>query len=130
VLYASTRDAVRRMEAGLGREYDANSERLTRAGTVLARQNDFERVDAAVLSIDNGRGVRAGENFFVVQGRVDDPAHLRAVVRTDEALARTPAQNEQLLVEAREQGLARAGQEREQERVQVATRETAARSVG
>ncbi len=125
-LYLGSRNAVERMEAGLGRTYDDNSEKLTRAATVLARQNDFERVDAVALSIDSGRGVRAGENLFVVQGRMDDPAHLRAVMKTDEALARTPAQNEVLLAEARELAVVRSA---EHERAQVAVRESGARSM-
>lgn len=127
-LYLGSRGAVERMEAGLGRTYDDNSEKLTRAATVLARQNDFERVDAVALSIDNGRGVRAGENLFVVQGQLDDPAQLRAVMKTDEALARTPAQNEQLLAEARDQALARS-EAQERERAQATLREASARSM-
>lgn len=127
-LYRSGRSAVEAMEAGLGRGYDANSERLAMAATVLARQNGLERIDYIALSIDNGR-VRAGENLFVVQGRLDDPAQLRAVMKTDEALARTPAQNEQLLSEAREQALLRAAA-LEQERAQAATLESSARAMG
>lgn len=127
-LYLGSRGAVERMESGLGRGFDANGEKLAQAATVLARQNDFDRVDAVVLSIDNGRGVRAGGNFFVVQGRLDDPAQRRAVMKTDDALARTPAQNEELLVEAREQPVVRAAAQ-EQERAQVAARDASARSV-
>nr|WP_252255600.1 XVIPCD domain-containing protein [Lysobacter capsici] len=41
-----------------------------------------------VFSTRNER-VAAGENVFVVQGRLDDPAHLRAHMKTDEAV-RTP----------------------------------------
>jgi hypothetical protein len=127
-LYVGSRGAVERMEAGLGRAYDDDSEKLTRAAAVLARQHDFERVDAVALSIDNGRGVRAGENLFVVQGRLDDPAQLRAVMKTDEALARTPAQNERLLAEAREQSVVREAA-LEQDRLQINARDGGARSI-
>ena len=122
-LYRSGREAVERLEAGLGRTYGANSERLAQSATVLARQSGLERIDHALLSLDNGRGVRAGENLFIVQGRVDDPALLRAMMKTDEAMARSPEQNETLIAEAREQQAQRAA-------AQAETREVSARSVG
>jgi hypothetical protein len=127
-LYLGGRSAVERMEAGLDRGYDANSEKLAQAATVLARQHGLERIDHVVLSIDNGRGVRAGENLFVIQGRPEDPAHSRAVMKTDEALARTADQNEQSLAEAREQASIRTAAQ-EQERAQAASREHVARTV-
>ena len=123
-LYRDSRAAVERMEAGLGRSFDANSEALARSAVVLARQSGMERIDHVLLSIDNGRDVRAGQNLFVVQGAVDDPAHLRACIRTDEALSRTPAQCERLLAEAREQAALA------QERMQAATREGQTRGLG
>lgn len=46
------------------------------------------RVDHVVFSTRTGQ-VAAGENVFVVQGRLDDPAHLRAHMKTEEA-TRTP----------------------------------------
>ncbi|MFN9967730.1 MAG: XVIPCD domain-containing protein [Lysobacteraceae bacterium] len=127
-LYLGSRSAVERMEAGLGRGYDANSEKLAQAATVLARQHGLERVDHVVLSIANGHGVRAGENLFVIQGRPEDPAHSRAVMKTDDALARTAGENEQKLAEAREQAALRTAV-LEQERAQAASREQVARSV-
>ena len=128
-LYRSSREAVERLETGLGRAFDANSEKLAQSAAVLARQNGLERIDHVLLSIDSGRGVRAGEHLFVVQGRADDPAHLRAMMRTDEAMARAPEQNEALLADAREQQAQRAAGQ-QQEAAQVATRETPVRSVG
>ena len=115
--------------SGLGRAYDANSERLAQSATALARQHGLERIDHVLLSIDTGRGVRAGEHLFVVQGRVDDPAHLRASMKTDEAMARTPTQNEAWLTEAREQQAQRAVTP-PQEMIYAATRENAARALG
>ena len=102
-LYLGARAGVERMEVGLGRGFDANSEALARSAVVLARQNGMARVDHVLLSIDNGRDVRTGQNLFIVQGAVDDPSHLRACMRTDEALVRTPGQCESLLVDARAQ---------------------------
>ena len=128
-LYRTARSAVERMENGLGRDFDANSEALTRSCVVAARQCGMDRIDHALLSIDNGRDVRAGQNLFVVQGAGDDPAHLRACIRTDEALSRTPAECEQRLAEAREQTQAREHSEA-QERQQVAAREGPSRSMG
>ena len=128
-LYRTAHAAVERMENGLGRDFDANSETLTRSCVVAARQCGMDRVDHVLLSIDNGRDVRAGQNLFVVQGAVDDPAHLRACIRTDEALSCTPAQCEQRLAEVREQAQARE-QSEAQERQQVAAREGPSRSMG
>lgn len=128
-LYRSSREAVERLEAGLGRAFDANSEKLAQSATVLARQNGLERIDHVLLSIDSGRGVRAGEHLFVVQDRVDDPAHLRAMMRTDDAFARAPAANEALLAEARGQQAQRAAAA-QRELAQAETREASARSVG
>ena len=127
-LYRGGRAAVERMEQGLGRAYDGNSERLARAVTVLARENGLDRIDHVLLSADNGRDVRAGQNLFVVQGRVDDPAHLRACMRTDEALARSPANNESLLAEMRSAQQARE-QSEAMDRQQTAQRDTAARTL-
>ena len=104
-LYSSARDAVATLERGLGRDYDDNSEKLAQASTVLARQSGMERVDHVVLSIHNPH-VQAGENLIVVSGQLDDPAHIRAAVKTREALARSEEDNEQLLTQARAQAVA------------------------
>src|SRR3546814_10024735 len=55
----------------------------------LARENGLERIDHVVLSGQAER-LRPGENVFVVQGRLDDPAHLRAHMKTQLAVD-TPA---------------------------------------
>lgn len=77
---------------------------------VLARQNNLERVDHMVLSAqtaDSG----AGRIVFVVQGSLNDPAHLRASMPTDVAV-RTP-------VDQSLQQLALASTERAQSQAQV-----------
>src|SRR3546814_13918538 len=52
----------------------------------LAVRNGFDRVDHVLLSIRSGE-VQAGQNVFVVQGALGDPAHRRAHMRTDAAVA-------------------------------------------
>lgn len=56
----------------------------------LARENGLTRIDHVVLSNQTERS-RQGENVFVVQGQLDDPAHLRAHMTTQLATA-TPVQ--------------------------------------
>jgi hypothetical protein len=58
---------------------------LAASAAYLAKENGLSRIDHVVLSQDS-RDVRAGENLFVVQGALDDPAHLRAHMRTEDAL--------------------------------------------
>jgi peptidoglycan hydrolase-like protein with peptidoglycan-binding domain len=91
-LHRQAEDAVRRLEQSLGRDYDGNSERLAASAACLAKENGLSRVDHVVLSQDTGT-VRQGENLFVVQGELNNPAHLRAHMRTDEALAKPVEQS-------------------------------------
>ena len=86
-LYRQARNAVARMEDDLGRGYDATSETLTRSLVELAEAHGLAGIDHVVLSRRSGR-TRAGENVFVVRGGLDDPAHQRVVMRTDDALDR------------------------------------------
>lgn len=85
-LLDQARERVRALDGSLGRRYDDASERMAAALAVLARQNGFSRIDHVVLSRQTATG-GAGENVFAVQGSPGDPAALRALVRTDEALA-------------------------------------------
>lgn len=85
-LYRQARSAVSRMEDGIGRGYDGTSERLTRSLVELAQAHGLAGIDHVVLSRRSGR-TRAGENVFVIRGRLDDPAHQRVAMRTDEALS-------------------------------------------
>jgi hypothetical protein len=86
-LYRQSRNAVARLEDSLGRGYDTTSERLARSLVELAQAHGLSGIDHVVLSRRSG-GVAAGENVFVVRGRLDDPAHQRVAMRTDEALHR------------------------------------------
>lgn len=91
-LLSQAEDAVRRMEKGLGRDYDHNSACLATSAACLAKENGFSRIDHVALSRDTGT-VRQGEHLFVVQGGLNDPAHLRAHMRTDDALAKPVEQS-------------------------------------
>jgi len=91
-LLSQAEDAVRRLEKGLGRDYDGNSACLAASAACLAKENGLSRIDHVALSRDTGT-VRQGENLFVVQGGLNDPAQLRAHMRTDDALARPVEQS-------------------------------------
>ena len=78
--------AVDAMERARGRVPDGHSERLKGSLLVAAREQGLTRVDHVVLSEARG-GVRAGQNAFAVQGRLDDPASRRVHVGTQQALA-------------------------------------------
>jgi hypothetical protein len=91
-LLSQAEDAVRRLEKGLGRDYDANSACLAASAACLAKENGISRIDHVALSRDTG-SVRQGENLFVVQGALNDPAQLRAHMRTDDALAKPVEQS-------------------------------------
>lgn len=88
LLYSQIADRVREQDRQHGRQWDETSERLTASLLVLAKGSGLSQVDHVVFSVKNEH-VAAGENVFVVQGRLDDPAHLRTHMKTDEA-ARTP----------------------------------------
>ncbi|WP_057920592.1 XVIPCD domain-containing protein [Lysobacter capsici] len=87
-LYSQIATQVRQQDQKHGRQWDETSERMTASLLVLAKENGLSQVDHVVFSTNKER-VAAGENVFVVQGRLDDPAHLRAHMKTDEAV-RTP----------------------------------------
>lgn len=91
-LHQQAEDAVRRLEQGLGRDYDGNSVCLPASAACLAKENGLTRIDHVALSRDTG-SVRRGENLFVLQGALNDPAQLRAHMRTDDALARPVEQS-------------------------------------
>jgi len=80
---------VQRLDAAMGRTPDESSERMSASLAKLARSSGLERIDHVVLSAGNAHSP-PGQNVFVVQGRLDDPAHLRAHMSTDVAV-QTPA---------------------------------------
>jgi len=91
-LHAQAQSAVLKLEQGLGRDYDANSAKLAASAACMAKENGLSRIDHVVLSEDS-RNVRAGENLIVVQGALNDPAHLRAHMRTEDALSKPVEQS-------------------------------------
>jgi hypothetical protein len=95
-LYRQAEDAVRRLEQSLGRDYDGNSACLAASAACLAKESGLSRIDHVALSGDTGP-VRQGESLFVVQGELNDPAHLRVHMRTDDALAKPVEQSQSQL---------------------------------
>ena len=89
-LHLQGRDAVHRLDALLGRAPDDNSDRMIASVTRLAREHGLARIDHVVLSEQTGQ-LRPGENVFVVQGRLDDPAHTRLHMKTQLAVS-TPVE--------------------------------------
>ena len=61
---------------------------MAASAACLARRAGLTGIDHVVLSGGNGR-THDGENMFVVQGDLHDPAHQRAWMKADDAI-RTP----------------------------------------
>ncbi|MFC3276972.1 XVIPCD domain-containing protein [Xanthomonas fragariae] len=89
-LLQQVRAGVSAIDAQAGRTPDVHSERLIASVMAIARQNDLERADHVVLSVQT-KDIPAGRDVFVVQGERGDPAHLRASMPTDVAV-RTPVE--------------------------------------
>ncbi len=85
VLYMQSQSAVRMLDQTMGRVPDASSERMAASLTVLAKQEGLQRIDNIVLSRGTD-AVKPGENVIAVQGKLDDPSHLRAHMKTQTAI--------------------------------------------
>ncbi|NIK06683.1 hypothetical protein FHY11_000149 [Xanthomonas arboricola] len=112
-LLQQVRAGVSAIDAQAGRTPDENSERLIASVMTLARQNNLERADHVVLSQQTADSP-AGRNVFVVQGELNNPAHLRAHMPTDVAVQTPVAQSLQQLEVAstdRQQALAQSQQQ-------------------
>ncbi len=83
------RGHVGAIDATHGRDFDEASERMSLALARLAAERRLTSVDHVVLSGPLG-DMPAGARVFLVQGRLEDPAHRREWMSTDEAVA-TPA---------------------------------------
>lgn len=83
--YAQVRAAVERLDADLGRPWDDNSRNMTASLYALAVEKNLERVDHVLIG-KQGTQAQAGEYAFVVQGDPMDPAHLRARMKTLDAV--------------------------------------------
>ncbi|MCS3847892.1 peptidoglycan hydrolase-like protein with peptidoglycan-binding domain [Xanthomonas campestris] len=91
-LHRQAEEAVRRLEQSLGRDYDDNSARLAASSAHLAKANGLTQIDHVVLS-NQTAAVGKGENVFVVQGALDNPAHLMAHMKTSDAIAQPVEQS-------------------------------------
>ena len=87
-LLQQSRDAVQRLNSSLGLAGGPAADCMSASLACLARQSGLDRIDHVVLSRASATSP-AGENVFVVQGSLNDPAHVIAHMRTDLA-ARTP----------------------------------------
>ncbi|MCC5099448.1 XVIPCD domain-containing protein [Xanthomonas campestris] len=91
-LVSQAEAAVRDLEKGLGRDYDENSARLAASSAYLAKENGLSRIDHVVLSRQTD-SVRQGENVFVVEGALNDPAHKMAHMKTMDAITQPVEQS-------------------------------------
>lgn len=89
-LVSQAQAAVRRLDESMGRQYDEHSACMAASAACLAKSSGLSSIDHVVLSENNGV-VRKGENMFVVQGALNDPAHDRAHMKTQDAVS-TPVE--------------------------------------
>ncbi len=112
-LYHQVREHVAGLDARHGRSFDETSERLTASLAALAAENRIDRADHVVFSSAT-QEFAAGRNVFVVQGDLNDPAHRRAAMSTQEAVQTPVEQSLQRLEVAsadRQQALAQSQQQ-------------------
>lgn len=114
-LYRQIRDGVSAVDARHGRSFDETSERMTASLLATAKGSGLERVDHVVLGNPPSDG--SGARMFLVQGALDNPAHLRASIAVSEAV-NTPV--EQSLAKAEQ--LSQAQQVAQQDHAQEQTR--------
>lgn len=127
-LLQQVRAGVNAIDAQAGRTPDENSERLIASVMTLARQNNLDRADHVVLS-QQTTDSPAGRNVFVVQGELNNPAHLRAHMPTDMAVQTPVEQSLQRLEVAstdRQQALAQS----QQQEMDTRQRESASMRMG
>src|SRR3546814_6321594 len=96
------RGRVRSLDQRHGREYDEQSERISHSLLALAKDKGLARIDHVVLSGKSEFVRSPGQNIFVVQGKLEDPAHIRAHMDTGLA-ARTPVPESSLNLERSEE---------------------------
>lgn len=112
-LMQQVREQVAALDAKQGRSFDEFSERMTASVMALARENNLDRADHVVLSAATAEH-GPGRNVFVVQGDLNDPAHRRAVMPTQEAVQTPVEQSLQRMEVAsadRQQALAQSQQQ-------------------
>jgi len=110
------RSGVREIDRSHGREFDEQSERLSHSILAEARHQRLSRVDHVLLSLPD-KITGKPENIFVVQGKLDDPAHSRLYVNIEAAIQiPIAASNERL--EAVNQRLVQEQMQAQQHRTQ------------
>lgn len=110
------RSGVRKIDESVGKPYDEMSERVSRSLLAVCKDNrdaypdsnDRSLSGSALSRVDHVVMGKTG-NIFAVEGRLDDPAHLRVHVHIDEAI-RTPVEQSDRKLLAANQAIA---QERE-----------------
>lgn len=118
-LYRQIRDGVSALDAKHGRGFDEISERMTASLLATAKSSGLERVDHVVLGTPPSNV--SGPRMFVVQGELDNPAHLRASVAISEAV-NTPVEQSLAKVEQISQAQQVAQQDHAQEQTRAAMR--------
>ncbi|QDL28008.1 XVIPCD domain-containing protein [Stenotrophomonas maltophilia] len=118
-LYRQIRDGVSAVDARHGRSFDETSERMAASLLAAAKSSGLERVDHVVLGNPPSDG--SGPRMFVVQGALDNPAHLRASVAISEAIS-TPVEQSFAKVEQMSQAQQVAQQDYAQEQSLTAMR--------
>lgn len=114
-MLAQIREGMRKIDAGLGKPFDESSERLSHCLLPECKDAGLRRVDHVVMGKD-------GTHLFAVQGQLEDPAHLRAHVATEQGIRTPVEQSDERLVAVnqtierqnaidREQALARQSQD-------------------
>ncbi|WP_172454316.1 XVIPCD domain-containing protein [Xanthomonas arboricola] len=127
-LLQQVRAGVNAIDAQAGRTPDENSERLIASVMTLARQNNLDRADHVVLS-QQTTDSPAGRNVFVVQGELNNPAHLRARMPTDVAV-QTPVEQSLQQLEVASTDRQRALAQSQQQEADNRQRESASMRMG
>ncbi|WP_199680141.1 MULTISPECIES: XVIPCD domain-containing protein [unclassified Xanthomonas] len=127
-LLQQVRAGVSAIDAHAGRTPDESSERLIASVMTLARQNNLERADHVVLSHQTANSP-AGRNVFVVQGELNNPAHLRAHMPTDVAV-QTPVEQSLQQLEVTSADRQQALAQRQQQEMDNRQREGASMRIG
>lgn len=88
-LLAQIQHGVQQLDIQAGRSWDDKSENMSLRLHALAVEKGFARVDHVLIG---GRGLAAqpGDYVFIVQGDPKDPAHLRASLKTVDAISTPP----------------------------------------
>ncbi len=124
-LHQQIRQGVAALDQKYGREFDGASENMTASLTLRAREHGLERVDHVVLSNATSNHP-AGHTIFVVQGELNNPAHLRTGMPAAEAAQAPVAESlQQLAVVGQQLVLAR---ENEQQALESRSEEERAHS--